>query len=485
MTHSGIIAAVVLAVCIVGNLCTATLQLRQVVVVHRHGARTPVPSVNQSSLCPGGANGCGLLTTAGKQMLTNLGRYLRARYNATIQPYDYYNSDMVHSQSTDVDRTIQSADCLLRGLYEHLDGTVQRVYPVVHTREIDRETELLPWDGWPALVMWSAATSVPFFTMTSKVTLDIISAEDLKLIGDEIGLSEECDPASPAYFPFQCAIDAEDFYSCAMTTGKTAALPITGKFYGLLVQCLESYNLYAMGKFDQLTNGGNFTRAVGTFGFPLAVDIIQRMKQSLPSGNPVPTMSPVLSHYSGHDITLIPLYNTLGNTTLLNPLFGAAMIFEVWAKDGATSSNSFFVTAKIGQPGQTPDTNFSYTFSNFTMSCMTNKRVVYQSSSGCPLGDFENYVLNRGPQSAMGTCYTSEATRAILNCTFSDPPTAPSYCNYYRSMCIDACGQGGAMTPQYECVQPGSSSASASSGPMLRKVNGVKHHNRRWPNLKR
>lgn len=318
----------------------ATLQT--VAVIHRHGARAPVPTVNTSALCPGGSAGCGVLTLQGKEMLNNLGKYLRAHYNETIQPCSFYNPDVVHTQSTDVDRTIQSAGALLRGLYMHLDNTPERVYPVVNTRDVERETELLVWDGWPALVMWSAATNAEFFPMVSQDILqNVLNATALAAIGQEIGLTEECDSTLPTFFPFQCAIDAEDMYSCAITTGTTDKYPVTGHFYPQLVEALVTYNVYAMGKFDEVTNGGAFLKAVGSFGFPLAEALVSHLADGSRS----------LTHYSGHDITLIPLYNALGNFTMLNPRFGAAMIFESWVdtnEDGATST---FVVASLGNLG--------------------------------------------------------------------------------------------------------------------------------------
>lgn len=377
-------------------------------------------------------------------MLQNLGRYLREQYNETIQPYSDYDPQKVNSRSTDVDRTIQSADALLRGLYKHLEGTPEEVYPVINTREIERETELLVWDGWPALVLWSEATHDDFFTMVSDAILrNVINASALAAVGEEIGLSEECDPTRPTFFPFQCAIDAEDFYSCAIPQGTTASLPVTGRHYPQLVQALETYNAYAMGKFDELTNGGRFLEAVGAFGYPLATSLLSYLAGGGRS----------LTHYSGHDISLMPLYNTLGNTTLLNPRFGAAMIFESWTIAGSGGgSGTAFIVAKIGEPDQAADSNFTYTFQNFSLTCISPSGTQYVSASGCPIEDLQRYVATRAPQSAMGICYTSTTTQQALNCTPSDPAPPETYCSYYRGLCLDTCGASGAMKPDLSCV---------------------------------
>ncbi|CUG90372.1 histidine phosphatase, putative [Bodo saltans] len=442
------LTCLVLAVALVAA-SVSSLTLQTVAVIHRHGARTPMPSVNASALCPGGAAGCGILTLQGKQMLTNLGRYLRHHYNQTIEPYSFYNPDVVHTQSTDVDRTIQSADALLRGLYEHLEGTPEMVYPVVNTRDISRETELLVWDGWPALVMWSAATDSQFFPMLSNDLLqNVVNASVLAAVGEEIGLNEECNPTLPTFFPFQCAIDAQDMYSAAITTGTTGKFPVTGQFYPNLVEALVTYNEYAMGKFDEETNDGKFLAAVGSFGYPLALALLSHLADGGRS----------LTHYSGHDITLIPLYNALGNFTMLNPRFGAAMIFESWQPD---DSSPVFIVAKSGEPGQTPESNFTYTFQNFSLTCMTASGAVYHSLSGCPIGDLRRYVSSRAPQSPRGICYTSDSTQLALNCTAGDSAPPETYCSYYRGMCLDACGDDGAMTADLLCVPIPSSTVRA------------------------
>lgn len=446
--------AVVLIACVVAGAHGASV-IKQLAVVHRHGARNPVPTVNASALCPGGAANCGILTLQGKQMLNNLGKHLRNAYNETIQPATYYDPDVVHTQSTDVDRTIQSAGCLLHGLFSSLEGTANQVYPVIHTQEIQRETELLVWDGWPALLLWSFATQKPFFAMVDEAILNIISPVQLAAIGEEIGLMEECDPRSPGFFAFQCAIDAEDFYSYSLTVGTAGKLPITAQFYPQLEACLETYNRYAMGKFDQITNGGKFEAAVGTYGYYLMQDILQQFMTPSWSATAPDAGGRRLSHYSGHDITLMPLTNTLGNTTMLNPPFGTAIVFEEWGPEGDDTVDNAFIAVKFGLAGQTPESNYEYEFTNFTLTCINSSGNTYTSADGCPLMDLVRFVETRGPQSPMGICYANQSTLEAINCTVCMPAPPNTYCSYYRSMCIDACGPNGAMTANLTCVGAG------------------------------
>lgn len=86
-------------------------------VLYRHGDRTPIrpypnDPYNDESLWP---VPFGQLTNLGKHQHLMLGRWFRKRYshilNDTYSPYDIY------VQSTDVDRTLMSAEAQLAGLY--------------------------------------------------------------------------------------------------------------------------------------------------------------------------------------------------------------------------------------------------------------------------------------------------------------------------------------------------------------------------------
>lgn len=87
-------------------------------VLYRHGDRTPSepyptdPYADPSNWpVPFGA-----LTVLGMQMHFSLGQWLRQRYgNVLLSPQ--YTPNEIYVRSTDVDRTLQSAECNLAGLY--------------------------------------------------------------------------------------------------------------------------------------------------------------------------------------------------------------------------------------------------------------------------------------------------------------------------------------------------------------------------------
>ncbi|KAH9638955.1 hypothetical protein HF086_005036 [Spodoptera exigua] len=90
--------------------------LRLVVILFRHGARTPVESYNSDPYknyqWPEGLGG---LTNAGKLQLYELGKKYRSYY-ANFIPEEYYDKD-VFVRSSDKSRCLMSAYTFLAGLY--------------------------------------------------------------------------------------------------------------------------------------------------------------------------------------------------------------------------------------------------------------------------------------------------------------------------------------------------------------------------------
>lgn len=60
---------------------------------------------------------CVFLFKIGKQEQFELGSYLRKRYSKLIKEDGSYNHEQIYVQSTDVDRTLNSAAYLLAGMF--------------------------------------------------------------------------------------------------------------------------------------------------------------------------------------------------------------------------------------------------------------------------------------------------------------------------------------------------------------------------------
>jgi len=131
-------------------------------LIWRHGDRTPVffydsdPYKNEENW----PEGIGELTNEGKRQHYELGKWLRQRYDSLLT--EEFSVDRVYVQSTDVDRTIMSAQANLAGMFppkgrqvwsnrlawqpipvhttpEHMDKVLAAKYPCpAYTKEFER-----------------------------------------------------------------------------------------------------------------------------------------------------------------------------------------------------------------------------------------------------------------------------------------------------------------------------------------------------------
>lgn len=107
-------------------------------VIFRHGDRTPIdPYPNDPWKDPSHwSTGWGQLTNAGKMRHLMLGNWLRQRYSSILS--ETYTNNEIYVRSTDVDRTLMSAESNLAGLYpptgkDQWDPAIQWQPIPVHT----------------------------------------------------------------------------------------------------------------------------------------------------------------------------------------------------------------------------------------------------------------------------------------------------------------------------------------------------------------
>lgn len=93
--------------------------LKQIHVLFRHGDRAPVKGypLDPNSSPKWWPNGYGQLTKKGLQQQQALGRWLRQRYGDSLGLDIFWNASQIAVLSTAVDRTLNSAQANLQGLY--------------------------------------------------------------------------------------------------------------------------------------------------------------------------------------------------------------------------------------------------------------------------------------------------------------------------------------------------------------------------------
>ncbi|KAG7336597.1 histidine phosphatase superfamily branch 2 protein [Nitzschia inconspicua] len=94
------------------DVVTAEQKLRQIHVITRHGSRTMLPKDPDSLLEKEGAT----LTPLGQLQLFSVGEWLRQEYGSAID-LQYYNPSIHLLESSNLDRTLSSANALALGLF--------------------------------------------------------------------------------------------------------------------------------------------------------------------------------------------------------------------------------------------------------------------------------------------------------------------------------------------------------------------------------
>ncbi|CUG88629.1 histidine phosphatase, putative [Bodo saltans] len=410
---------------LVVDIADAAPEFGKLVVLHRHGARTPMGVVDGALVC---AYPYCQLTNQGKDMCRTLGRYISTTYNSTglINLPENYNVSFMSSIGTDYSRVVVSGEAMVMGLYE---GSPLQALPFVDFIPITDDVELVMWKSWPSYIIRN--------TYDTEVHVDdawvraFINESHLTELGQYFGIEALC-----ASSPTDCVGFVQDSIACNVSSGSPVPSWIFERW--------EDYRV-VVSKFLALMLGydpsDSYDQNVGSFGYPFATSALKFLT------NPNSGLLQ-LRHFAAHDWTLIAVYSALGiwtppdagNTTFV-PRFAETLLLEQWTDSGVT-----YIKAKWGYPNQTSGSGYAYNFRVANMSCMSADGVVYgalsTAQSWCPVDDLWRFVNSTAPLSALGNCYATDDSLQAQNCDGDDAPPAGSRCLFYRQKCPAAsCGQ--------------------------------------------
>lgn len=303
------------------------LKLRQVVMVFRHGMRTPsehIFTLNWKQVHY--PDGYGQLTQVGKSQMYEMGKSMRRRYHDFITPHSSYMSDDVVAVSTNMDRCTQSAGLLLAGLYPP-EG-----------RQI-----------WNRKFRWQP---VPVITSTpDKAYILVAGPSSCPLYYKLLNLTNARSEKSEKLFAyFSKYVNFSDDESMKIRQLFVASDTVVSEVKMNIPQpswIREIYSDLVM-KFlsDNFSYMSNNYQLQRLFSGTLLADIVRQMRKVVSNND----SSSKIYLYSGHDISISSLLNSLGLSAFLVPDYGASVIFELYS----SSRNEYYVKVLYNE-----DTSFS------------------------------------------------------------------------------------------------------------------------------
>ncbi|EDV44076.2 uncharacterized protein Dana_GF16215, isoform A [Drosophila ananassae] len=311
-------------------LATLPGQLKFVHVIYRHGDRTPVDPYptdpwNNRKYWP---TGWGQLTNLGKQEHYELGKWLRNRYSSILNTR--YSNENIFVQSTDVDRTLMSAQSNLAGLFEPVGD-----------------------DVWNPEINWQP---IPVHTIPEKDDAILAAkapcpAYDYEL--DKLESSPEFKELTKHY---------QDLFAyLGEKSGRPVKTFTDAQYLNNTLFIENLYNLTLPGWTDkvfgheELTYAANFAFSIGTYtrklarlkAGPLLKDIFQRFDDKA-SGRLDPDRS--MWVYSAHDTTVANVLNALKLFELHSPPYVACIMLELRVDNSNTPLVSVFYKNTTAEP---------------------------------------------------------------------------------------------------------------------------------------
>ncbi|XP_017874714.1 PREDICTED: prostatic acid phosphatase [Drosophila arizonae] len=299
-------------------------------VIYRHGDRMPVDPYptdpwNDRKYWP---TGWGQLTNRGKLQHYQLGKWLRSRYSSLLDTK--FDNEQIFVQSTDVDRTLMSAESNLAGLYEPVGD-----------------------DVWNAQIKWQP---IPVHTIPEKEDAMLAAKAPCPAFDYYLETFKNSDQ-----FQSLLARYKKLFYYLSSNSGRVVKSFIDAQYLNntLFIETLYNKTLPVWAQkvygSPELTYASNFAFSINTHtrqlarltAGPLLKDVLSRLetkykRQLKPDRN--------VFIYSAHDTTVANLLNTLKLFQLHSPPYTACILFELRVDDNDAPFVSVFYKNTTAEP---------------------------------------------------------------------------------------------------------------------------------------
>ncbi|KAK7202282.1 histidine secretory acid phosphatase [Novymonas esmeraldas] len=438
----------------------ARLVVRMVQVAHRHGARGPLMAENTTQIC-GSLYPCGELTGEGIDMLNTVGQFARSRYNdpavveSPLFPSTRYNSSVVYTRSTGIQRTIQSATAFLSGLFPD-----RYFYPVVYSHNITTDT-LLNTDPVPFIMARRWLDDAALNAVLNPAVDQYLTWPEMQAAAKDAWIEGMCSDYNSRS---DCAAFLHDVATAFEAAGRLDNATNLNAVFPGLKEVNAAWYRYVFGWND----ANELDRAQGTAGQNLA----QTMLANINAYRLAPSYK--MFEYSTHDVMLAPLAVTLGDQgyTTLRPSYGVSIFVEL-LQDTADASG-WYVRLLRGHPEKAADGNYVFQQSGIQVHCIDAAGNMYLATTGiCPLDNFRRMIDYSRPNVVDGNCMMTPTQYANMNCprTIANNRPVPPRCWVYRYVCVNkACPNTYVLSvADYQCYPTAdtqvSSSSSSSSSP--------------------
>lgn len=277
-------------------------------VLFRHGDRTPIdPYPNDPWKDPSHWTAdWGQLVNAGKMRHLMLGKWLRQRYSSLLK--DTYSNNEIYVRSTDVDRTLMSAEANLAGLYPPTGA-----------------------DVWDTAITWQP---IPVHTVTEELDSVLAAKKRCPAFDHALKVYRQSEP----YHSYNASLEQLYRYVTEKTGRRYDSMSSVQNLYSaLLIEELNNFTLPEWTKTvypEPLKSISATTFAVKTnttqlarlkMG-PLVKEMLHRFRAKA-KGTLKPNRSVWI--YSAHDVTVASLLNALRVFELHNPPFAACIMLEL------------------------------------------------------------------------------------------------------------------------------------------------------------